>query len=102
MTTETPIQTPRDPGLEGIGAGRIVHVFGWDTRTNGDPGPRAAIIVRDWGERNGSCNLMMFPDGSNDIPNWDGKCVWLTSVPFGPSMAGKGYTGAVWYWPERK
>ena len=97
MTTEQTVERPqRDPALQGLGPGRIVHVTGW----NGTRGARAAIVVHDWEEAHGSCNLLLFPDGSNDIPYWSGHLIWLTAVPYGP-LAAAGYSGAVWNWPTR-
>ena len=62
----------------------------------------AAIVVRDWKSESGVVNLLVFPDGSNDIKfegrhgGWSVAPFWFTSVAH--DAAG---TPGTWHWPER-
>lgn len=87
--------TPTEPWA-GITEGRIVHVL-----APGGAHCQPALVVRHWG--GGTCNLLAFPDGTNDSNGAFVKANtsgfgghWLTSFVFAPDPA----TGH-WHWPER-
>ncbi len=88
---------PLDGLIEGLTEGRIVHYVLYRGPSAGEHRP--AIVVKDWKEANGSCNLVVFLDGRNDHSNWYGEeplCIWQTSVSY--SEEAKPNT---WHWPER-
>jgi hypothetical protein len=82
------------PAWAGITEGRIVHV----------PAPdgshcQPAIVVRHWGS--GTCNLLVFPDGTNDS---NGSFVRTGSAGFGGHWLTSQVHGegpGTWHWPER-
>lgn len=80
--------------MEGLSVGRIVHYFNPDF---GEVTPRAAMIVRVWGD-NGTVNLRVFLDGSNDkaIPEWQTSVQHISQFP-DPANQPRVY----WDWPAR-
>jgi hypothetical protein len=96
-TTTTTYESSAEPEpWAGITEGRIVHVASPDGSHN-----QPALVVRHWG--GGTCNLLVFPDGTNDSNGAFVKAgtagfggVWLTSIAH--ESAGAGTT---WHWPER-
>jgi len=94
--------------MEGLVPGRIVHFF--DPKLDG---PRAAMIVQVWGT-NGTVNLSVFHDGSNDARMWaenkekggyyaavDGQrsSFWATSIQH-KSQQGEGAVAPHWDWVQ--
>lgn len=80
--------------MTGVTEGRIVHFF-----APGQNGPRAAIIVRAWGDAGGTqgrVNLQVFADGSNDGNGPTDLTFWRTSVPHKSADAGETF----WDWPQ--
>lgn len=83
-------------GYAGITEGRIVHV-----RPSGVDHCQPAVVVRHWGS--GTCNLLVFPDGTNDgvgafVRAGEGfGANWLTSLRFSTDPSAPGS----WHWPER-
>jgi len=82
----------------GLTEGRIVHFV----LPNGHHRP--AVVVRNWHEASGSCNLQVFLDGTNDLDainnltreEAERGIIWRTSM--GYSEEPKPYT---WHWPEK-
>lgn len=59
--------------------GRLVHFVAPDGYEGAHGQCRPAIVVQDWRETDGSVNLVVFRDGTNDRP--DGAvCEWQTSI----------------------
>ena len=83
--------------LAGLTEGRIVHFV----RNNGEH--RAALVVRNWHESNGSVNLYVFLDGGNDARNMGEATFgihgieWATSVNYDADEK----KPRTWHWPER-
>ncbi len=80
--------------MEGLTEGRIVHFVLVDR--HGEQVHRPAIVVRVWNKENGSVNLQVFTDGSNDGEVYKSGIWWGTSVSH--SEEPEPYT---WHWPER-
>ncbi len=81
--------------MDGVTEGRAVHFVTVDGKH------RAALIVRNWGTPDGSVNLQVFYDGSNDDPHALGAMGeivnrWETSVHFSEEP-----TPRTWHWIER-
>jgi|SRR5882672_9066797 len=101
---------PTSP-IQGLTEGRIVHFV-----TNGGT-IRPAIIVNAWGGKEQYTNLLVFPDGTNDItvfedlnlrcnvppyPVYDGSLIWKASIYFKPEQDGNGlWEKNSWHWPPR-
>lgn len=81
--------------MEGLIEGRIVHyVLSNEGMTDQH---RPAILVRVWkGRSDGSCNLTVFPDWSNDGSLYEKGLAWCTSIKY--SVDPKPNT---WHWPEK-
>lgn len=80
-----------DPiNLAGLVTGRIVHV-----RLSGQCRP--AIICRVWNDQTGCSNLTVFPDWSNDGPEYQSGISWRTSVLHEEWAGGREYG---WHWPQ--
>lgn len=88
----------QDP-MAGLTEGRLVHVF-LARLTHCVP----ALVVRVWrdGEgnppANGTANLRLFFDGSNDDTVQGGEDSWMTSVLYAEATS---KTDRTWHWPER-
>jgi hypothetical protein len=85
--------------LPGLTEGRIVHYVLSDGRSKGQHRP--AIVVQDWKQENGSVNLQVFTDGSNDYlgKGQDGTwcfTLWKTSVHYSEEPK-----PGTWHWPEK-
>ncbi len=80
--------------MEGLSVGRIVH---FKSPRGVETTCRAAMIVRVWGD-NGTVNLTLFPDWSND--NEPSGIVWKTSIQH-ESQLPEGHTSDSWHWPEK-
>lgn len=83
----------KERAVEGLTEGRIVHYVLPDGRNPGEHRP--AIVVKVWPSSNGSANLMVFVDGTNDYADYSGA-VWATSVPFSEEPQPR-----TWHWIER-
>lgn len=103
QTAERDNTFPEAPPWAGITEGRIVHV-----RKLGETRCTAAQVVRVWPSSNGSINVLLFPDGSNDgytAVAQDPKhgalyaLPWMTSV-IHESQAGE-QSSTSWHFPER-
>ena len=81
--------------MEGLIEGRIVHVV--MTETEQGIKHRPAIIVKVWNQGNGSCNLQVFPDGTNDGKVYERGIFWACSYVFDP----KGDKPCTWHWIEQ-
>lgn len=93
--------------MDGLTEGRIVHYVLEDGRSKGQHRP--AIVVRDWKQENGLCQLQVFTDGLNDgfesghylhepgaaftLPQ---NVIWRTSVHYDENKE-----PGTWHWPER-
>ena len=88
--------------MEGLTEGRIVHYV----LSNGEHRP--AIVVRDWSNStlgsypDGTVNLQVFTDGSNDKGAVHGNVseqglLWATSVHHDPA----GDVHHTWHWIEK-
>jgi hypothetical protein len=85
------------PGeVAGLAEGRIVHFV------LEDGSHRPAVVVRNWHEASGSCNLQVFLDGLNDkasgpsASECEGGIAWRTSV----YCAAEPKPGT-WHWTEK-
>lgn len=92
--------------MKGLTEGRIVHVV--LPNGYGYPGEhRPAIVVRVWrnadgtAPENGCCQLVVFLDGSNDMPGTDSNnptmVKWMTSVLFDDAEKAP----RTWHWIEQ-
>lgn len=91
--------------MEGLIEGRIVHYVpaehdAWLEKACKEGRHLAAMVVRVWG--NGVVNLLVFPDGTNDVPQaerYDSRVIsglWFTSRAHDASG-----TPGTWHFPER-
>ena len=85
--------------MEGIIPGRIVHFFSKSFSYQ----PRAAMIVRAWGD-GGTVNLTVFPDWGND-GHRDEPAFWATSIQHKSALAEyidrPDFGSSYWDWPAR-
>lgn len=94
--------------VPGLTEGRIVHYV------LPDGSHRPAVVVKDWKEHSGSCNLQVLLDGSNDrLPGHENNCTeqeaergiaWRTSVPYYGTSDSPGAPPCpshTWHWPEK-
>jgi hypothetical protein len=82
--------TPPVP-LEGVIEGRIVHYVLPGGPNAGESRP--AVIVKVWDKDSGCVNLIVFPDGSNDGPDFSS---WVTSV-----LYSEAHEARTWHWIPR-
>jgi hypothetical protein len=93
--------------IPGLAEGRMVHYV----LTDGSHRP--AVVVRDWKEPSGSCNLQVLLDGSNDRPPGSENCTgqeaergiaWRTSVQYHAAPdtpVAPPCPPHTWHWPEK-
>lgn len=84
--------------MKGLTEGRIVHFVMNEGRYQGEHRP--AIVVKVWDREangNGCCQLVVFIDGTNDLPTETGLTRWKTSVLFDDGEKKPG----TWHWIEQ-
>lgn len=80
----------------GLTEGRMVHyVLPRHAKPNVVGEHRPATVVKVWDKEAGTCNLMVFVDGTNDWPEYTGP-VWATSVRYSDL-----HEEGTWHWMEQ-
>lgn len=94
--------------MEGVSEGRIVHYVPAEhddhlSKAHREGRHLAAIIVRDWKSATGVVNLIVFPDGRNDLGNE--RYLGGGSLVSGVLVESRAHdpegTPGTWHWPER-
>lgn len=83
--------------MDGVAVGRVVHYVPASYESMYPGECRSAIITKVWSD-DGTCQLSVFMDGSNDGPEYTppSNVAWKTSKQFSETPEpGK------WHWPER-
>ncbi len=105
--TEQRIYEGKPDRIPGLTEGRLVHYV------LADGNHRPAVVVKDWKQPNGCCNLQVLLDGTNDLSE-PANCMpqeaergiaWRTSVLYHGASDSPGAPPCppnTWHWPEKK
>lgn len=92
--------------MEGLSEGRIVHYVPAEhdellSKAHREGRHLAAIVVRDWKSAAGVVNLIVFPDGRNDMNERFSSGLLVSGVLVESRAHDPEGTPGTWHWPER-